>query len=771
MKGLIHKNGVYISKKDFIDKEYVMSIGISQIQGYAPIHFYLRGPRFVDLSFKIESHKSKNKCQLIYSNMQHPDNPIWMGMPYDLSIVKLLNGEDFIELSKWLDNYRKDILLETYVFMDMKFDQSQIKTASMSIYNLKSISNGVQINGYIKDGDRDSISKYSVNFSILINRLPNKPMIGRVGDNRVGYFYDRMYLDVKDHIAGEPIVIINKKDLKKSPWTYVVDKSVPKEYHHAIKRGILSWNMYFKKLGLGKPFKVFNLHDSDYPKDVDVFDGRYWYIMATEVENFNGPYSGFSIYTTDYRSGEILFGMVSLNLLKIASIPARYLSMNRVKDQKLIKSSIENYLSWITAHEVGHQLGLRHNFMGNMSSEGFGSIMDYMDVFNNFINLNFLDIEDIGRDYDLKAIKYGYTHLKDEQTGVKHPELDKIAGQKVSFGTDENFYEGINPFIGPYENTSKALEYVENMITILSNQRKNLISAVKSGELSTYEYNTMFIYLYTSKYLDLVSVCLKFIGGRVYDDDRTHYSEISEEMTVDSLRLIMKVLENIQYTKDEYAYVVYDYTTIDNLQDYNRLKLDSYYNMNVKNLFSFYQNIIQNVFNNLLNENRLIRLDQNYVSDFNSSDLLINFTFAFRGGLDSQPYSITDYDGVFPEIGALLISHSSWQEILLRIDPLRFNQQYTWVKSICQKFKLTKYYSLKSTLYLIMANLHQSINEHVLPYIDTLSDHKGHSKNVFWKHPRSQLINHWSLLENYLQQQLQDVRFVNPSQRSHNQKN
>src|SRR2546430_14748747 len=107
--------------------------------------------------------------------------------------------------------------------------------------------------------------------------------------------------------------------------------------------------------------------------------------------------------------------------------------MNGIEEQTINKSGqlmesgeqyLLQYISWVVAHEVGHQLGLRHDFMGNLQSNGFGSVMDYIDLFADFMNLRALNIENTQREYDLKAIDYGYRPLECEITGIKHPQLE-----------------------------------------------------------------------------------------------------------------------------------------------------------------------------------------------------------------------------------------------------------------------------------------------------------------------------------------------------------
>ena len=470
MNSLIKKEKIYIKLDDYIDHQYLVAVGINKIQGYSPISFYLNLGQFKNMAIRIKRVIDEDKyCELYYN--QTGDK--WTGSPYILDIEEI-DGIKYINMSSWIYNYAPLILFSAYYFIDIDIELEGVDVVSMNINKLKKLSNGLQLAGYIRNGTIDIVSDYSVDFRMIFHKLPEKPMIGRVGDTRVGYFYDQMYIDTKNNIAGDPIVLINRKNLDNVPWVYVADHSIPKKYHQAVKRGILSWNKIYNNLGLGCPFKVLTYDDEDYPQNIDVFDPKYWYILGTEINQFNGPYSGYSVFVSDYRSGEIVFGLISLNLIKIISNPSRYFDMNQL-DSKLIKTEdgmkstldkmIEDYLAWITAHEIGHQIGLRHNFMGNLASDGFGSVMDYIDVFNDQKRLELMDIDTVDRDYDIKAIKYGYVPIPDEVTGVKHPMLNQIASEKYApFGTDENYFEDINPHIGQLENEPDMLYFINKVM-------------------------------------------------------------------------------------------------------------------------------------------------------------------------------------------------------------------------------------------------------------------------------------------------------------------
>ena len=76
-------------------------------------------------------------------------------------------------------------------------------------------------------------------FVVNLVPLPEPPMIGRVGDPRIGYFYNNYRVETQSMLTGNPLVLINRKNLEKSPWVYIIADSIPPQYHPSIKRGIL----------------------------------------------------------------------------------------------------------------------------------------------------------------------------------------------------------------------------------------------------------------------------------------------------------------------------------------------------------------------------------------------------------------------------------------------------------------------------------------------------------------------------------------------------
>ncbi|MBN1973562.1 MAG: zinc-dependent metalloprotease [Sedimentisphaerales bacterium] len=151
-------------------------------------------------------------------------------------------------------------------------------------------------------------------------------------------------------------------------------------------------------------------------------------------------------------------------------------------------------ISELVCHEVGHTLGLRHNFKGSgtytmaqINSREFkgnkttsSSVMDYLPI-----NMNYKDGEVQGDytmigvgEYDIWAIAYGYSQDEKELKKI----LARVAEPELQYGTDEDTY-GPDPMVRKYDFSKEPLEYAENQIRIAKYNRDRIIDKlVKDGD-------------------------------------------------------------------------------------------------------------------------------------------------------------------------------------------------------------------------------------------------------------------------------------------------
>ncbi len=214
------------------------------------------------------------------------------------------------------------------------------------------------------------------------------------------------------------------------PIIYYVDPGVPEPIRSALVEGASWWNIAYTHAGYKDAFQVKIL-----PDDVDPMDIRYNVINWVHRSTRGWSY-GMTV--TDPRTGEIIKGHVSLGSLRIRQdfmiamgLKGEYLGAmdNTGEAMEMALARIRQ----LSVHEVGHTLGLGHNYASNIN--GRSSVMDYpaMLVKEKDGELDLSDAYKTGvGEWDLVSIDYGY---RDYPDGVDEDEgLDKLLNSAFSRG-------------------------------------------------------------------------------------------------------------------------------------------------------------------------------------------------------------------------------------------------------------------------------------------------------------------------------------------------
>ena len=481
-------------------------------------------------------------------------------------------------------------LSETYKPSSYRFDR-----ANSSITSVKSYSENALLEVWLHfNSDSPKVRSLTIpderSIPILVkydfSKLRATEYKPRFADDRVGHFLSLQQDFTSDRPSSPYLRRIHRWNLEKKdpaaalsepkqPIVFWLENTIPVEYREWMKQGVLLWNTAFERVGFKNAIVVQQQPDN---ADWDGSDTHYntirWFAgvdasFAIGPSRAN-PYTG-EIYDADIGFSEGIVRSIRRNgeefispilplaregaeeqvrprlawdqdgahlcqladgLAQQAAFGVNVLGARGSFTPEMEERMMKEYIIHVTAHEVGHTLGLRHNFRAStlLKPEELlnddvteklsqsGSVMDYNPIViagkdqkqGHFVPTT------LGP-YDYWAIEYAYKPFSDNET----EELKKIASRaaeaELAYSTDEDAMgtysaTALDPLVNQFDQSSDPIKYFENRITIINELWTSIEEKlVRKGE--GYQILRRAVVRSLNEYYRALVTASKFVGG------------------------------------------------------------------------------------------------------------------------------------------------------------------------------------------------------------------------------------------------------------------
>lgn len=408
--------------------------------------------------------------------------------------------------------------------------------------------------------------------------LPEKPMERRMGDDRVGFFMT-VHKDFTDDSNADFFKrYVNRWRLEcseevpegqlcepRKPIVYYVDRTVPERYRDAMIAGVNAWTDAFEKAGFKNAIRGEILPEGADPEDI-----RYATLRWNTSDQ--SSYGAIGPSVVDPRTGEILdadilfeanmvqgfknswrnmvnpstalenmLGIGDQKLQANAEIPnfaANFSNQAMMMRSALIargeigpneevpQEYVEGALKFVTMHEVGHTLGLQHNFKASIDTPMdklndkewterygvFNSVMDYPSV-----NIPAMG-EEVGHfyntgvgQYDRWAISFGYT--PNSNTAEKIARQGAKPGHSFGTGADAFGAAAIDPTVNVYDLGSDPMAWGKQRADLVR-ELIPMLPQIGLDDNEPYYQVTDLFQMALGQYAQAVGTAVKYVGGQ-----------------------------------------------------------------------------------------------------------------------------------------------------------------------------------------------------------------------------------------------------------------
>ncbi|GMR12677.1 MAG: zinc-dependent metalloprotease [Gemmatimonadota bacterium] len=451
-----------------------------------------------------------------------------------------------------------------------------------------------------------------VSIHYTMARLPERPMEIRYGDERVGNFWT-VHKDFAQEDSTFFRRYVNRWRLERGeragdkwrpvePITYYIDPNVPDEYRGGFKAGVEAWNRAFEAAGWVDAIRALDLPEGADPEDIryatlrwnvsdrpgygaigpSMVDPRTGEILDADIlfeanmfaglrntwRNMVSPLTAAQAFEMALGVGEFeasetevpgtelpgfAAAMEAQGVLAGAVLTARG---EMGANDPLPEDFFNQFVKWVTMHEVGHSLGLQHNFRSSSSTPldklhddewaeengVFSSVMEYPTV-----NLNARGSDNgyyynpgVGS-YDRWAISFSYTQDQERANEIAR----EVADKRHMFGNEARGPGALDPSINTYDLSDDPLAWGARRTELIRGLLEDLPEHILTDNTRYADLTSAYQAL-MNEYARGVAPAVKYIGGQYLNrdhpgdpDGRAPFVNVPESEQADALRLIV----------------------------------------------------------------------------------------------------------------------------------------------------------------------------------------------------------------------------------------
>ena len=518
-------------------------------------------------------------------------------------------------------------------------------------------------------------------------QVPENNYKPRFEDPRVGYFTTQQtdmtssddptpYRDMIHRWHLEKKDTSQSKSVVKDPIVWWIENTTPHEFRDAIKKGVLAWNKAFEKAGFINAVDVKVQPDN---ADWDAGDIRYNVLRWTSSPR--PPFGGYGPSFVNPRTGQILGADIMLEYVyftnrvkyekvydtfaldNIQSEEFQCLAGNHIQQGNMfgmmVMGDISNYsnleqhriiyesLVKLTLHEVGHTLGLSHNFYSSKLhsfknihyrhiTEPVGLTSSVMDYVSANIGINSKNhgqfYTTTPGPYDIWAIEFGYApellNPEDEKSRVENL-LNKSVKNEFRYGNDADDMrsagKAIDPRIMISDMSNDPVAYAQQRMDIIRATYPTLKDKFETPGESYHGLRDAFSVL-NSEYSNCTRIISRYVGG-VFIDRSMVGQQGKEEPFVPVPRQDQKWAMTLM---TKYAFAPDAFQIPSDIYSHLQKERRGWSGTKDPNILGMFLNIQKDLLSHLLHANVLNRISntQLYGNNYSASEMLTDLTNA-----------------------------------------------------------------------------------------------------------------------------------------------